>query len=401
MYFGLSFGRIGSDFRSLLVSLFSQVVYDRFDRSTNKCEAQFAESMASFSLARTSIGSNVNSSLIQTQTSSVDQVHPPYALMKFSPLAELCNGLIAAFNELRMCAPVELVEPVARKLERTLSNCSQIMADFHRQEKEAFTTHEEEEYTKCLLLYRNEFVPYVQKIIQLMFPPALISVQTGFPTGEIVKQEVGCLDKDSILRPIVHLFSKEEAVIIPPLPELALTTSSAKTQPLDKETNPLALIEQVENPIETVSSNSTNESVKATDPTEEIQPLISEQNDSSDIAEQPQLSEVIQNGVTQNSVLVVLDEKSDEQPLALVDDEVTGSEIVNEDVKLEESQYVPEPEGTTQPELQINSENGLGQETETVECLQETTDLPVPDESSQDEAIEEPSSTTEHEDLLS
>ncbi len=215
MYFGLSFGRIGSDFRSLLVPLFSQVVYDRFDHQTNKSEAQFAEAMSSFSLARTGgVGSNLSSSLIQAP-SSVDQVQPPYTLMKFSPLAELCNGLITAFNELRMCAPVQLVEPVASKLEHTLCNCSQILADFHRQEKGAFTASEEQEFTKCLLLYRNDFMAYVQKILQLMFPPSLVSAQTGFSSGEIVKQELGFLSKDLILKPIDHLLIKEEPLKLP------------------------------------------------------------------------------------------------------------------------------------------------------------------------------------------
>ena len=44
--------------------------------------------------------------------------------MKFPPLAELCNALIAAFNELRLCAPVQLIDPVSRKLELTLRACS-------------------------------------------------------------------------------------------------------------------------------------------------------------------------------------------------------------------------------------------------------------------------------------
>nr|SVE75691.1 EOG090X04G7 [Daphnia hispanica] len=225
MYFGLSFGRIGSDFRSLLVPLFSQVVYDRFVHSANKSEAQFAEAMASFSLTRTSsFGSNTGYSYIQTTPSSADQVQPPYGLIKFSPLAELCNGLIATFNELRMCAPVQLVNLVVRKLEQTLRNCSQIIADFHRQETGAFTANEELEFTKCLQLYRNEFMSYVQKILQIMFSPALISAQTGFTTGEIVKQELCSLNKNFILDPVDHLLAKEESLTIP---ELALLTSSS------------------------------------------------------------------------------------------------------------------------------------------------------------------------------
>nr|SVE78168.1 EOG090X04G7 [Daphnia lumholtzi] len=225
MYFGLSFGRIGSDFRSLLVPLFSQVVYDRFVQSANKSEAQFAEAMASFSLARiSSLGSNASYSYMQSAPSSADQIQSPYSLLKFSPLAELCNGLIAAFNELRMCAPIQLVNLVVRKLEQNLRNCSQIIADFHRQEMGAFTANEELEFTKCLQLYRTEFMLYIQKILQIMFSPALISAQTGYTPGEIVKQELCSLNKSFILDPIDHLLSKEESLTVP---DLALFTSSS------------------------------------------------------------------------------------------------------------------------------------------------------------------------------
>lgn len=275
MYFGLSFGRIGSDFRSLLVPLFSQVVYDRFDHSTNKSESQFAEAMASFSLIRPGIGSQINSSLIPTPPSSADQVQPPYSLMKFSPLAELCNGLIVAFNELRMCAPIQLVEPVSCKLERTLSNCSQIMADFHRQEKEAFTDQEEQEYVKCLQLYRNEFVPFVQRIIHLMFPPALISAQTGFPTGEIVKQELGSINKELILKSIAHLLLKEE-VILPPLPELALPAEQLveETKVADLIQQPPQTVEETEQAENSQENNSSDLIEEASDVNQDSVPTL-------------------------------------------------------------------------------------------------------------------------------
>ena len=258
MYFGLSFGRIGSDFRSLLVPLFCQVVYDRFDHSANKSEAQFAETMANFSLTRTSgsFGSSASYSYIQTpQSSSADQVQPPYALMKFSPVAELCNGLIAAFNELRMCAPVQLVDPVSRKLERTLCHCSQIMADFHRQEKGAFTVDEELEFVKCLQLYRNEFLSYVQKIVQLMFSLALVSAQTGFPTGEILKQDICCLNKSFILTPVDHLLVKEQPLVLPEQ-LLALDSSSSLTSDQQVEETKTEAIDIMEpNPVRPLHNN--------------------------------------------------------------------------------------------------------------------------------------------------
>ena len=213
MYFGLSFGRVGSDFRVLLIPLFAQVVFDRFDNATNKTELQFSEVVSNFSLARTGSAVSNNSSLYTQATHvSADQVQPPYSLMKFTPLVELCNEIIAAFNELRLCAPVQLVEPVTRKLDRTFHGCSQVLADFQRHEKEAFTAGEEQEFSKCLQLYQQDFLPFVEKILQLMFSTTLISAQTGFPSGEITKQHLGVLNKQYILQPISHLLINEEPI---------------------------------------------------------------------------------------------------------------------------------------------------------------------------------------------
>lgn len=211
MYFGLSFGRIGSDFRALLVPLFAQIVYDRFDQAANKAEAQFADTMASFSLQVSRPGASSSHPAFTQSNTPADQVQPPYTLMKFEPVAELCNSFIAAFNELRLCAPIQLVQPVARKVELTLRACSQILADFQRQEKEAFTPSEEQEFARCLQLYRLDFLPHIQKIILLLFPTGLLSAQTGFPTTDIVKQEPGVLNKDLILQPIAHLLVSESS----------------------------------------------------------------------------------------------------------------------------------------------------------------------------------------------
>jgi hypothetical protein len=42
---------------------------------------------------------------------------PPYALLEHTPLAVLTNGLLAALNELRHCAPLSLAAPVAQTLQ--------------------------------------------------------------------------------------------------------------------------------------------------------------------------------------------------------------------------------------------------------------------------------------------
>jgi len=209
MYFGLSFGRIGADFRVLLVPVFSQVVWHRFDRSIHQAELEFSDSMASFSVIQSS---SIQSSFsMHSLANSVDQVQPPYELMRFRPLAELCNAIIASLNELRCCAPVDLVDSAVKTLGNMLKNASQIIADFHRQEAGAQTANEREEFYKCLRLYRNEFLGHVQKIVALIFSPSLLSQQIGFSAGEILKEELATLNREFILQPLIHLLELDES----------------------------------------------------------------------------------------------------------------------------------------------------------------------------------------------
>ena len=130
------------------------------------------------------------------------------------------------------------------------------MADFHRQGKGAVIVDEELEFVKCIQLYHNEFLSYVQKIVQLMVSPALVSAHTGFPTGEILKQEICCLNKSLILTPVDHLLVKEEPLVLQEL--LALDSSSSLTsaqQVEEPKTKAIYIMEP--NPVRPLDNNGT------------------------------------------------------------------------------------------------------------------------------------------------
>lgn len=55
---------------------------------------------------------------------------PPAALVDHLPLAVYCNGLLAAFNELRHCAPLSCRLPVAQQLQASLVAASSAMAHY-------------------------------------------------------------------------------------------------------------------------------------------------------------------------------------------------------------------------------------------------------------------------------
>lgn len=51
------------------------------------------------------------------ETAASEDGGPPYALMEQPPLAILVNGLLAALNELRHCAPLAVAQALASTLQ--------------------------------------------------------------------------------------------------------------------------------------------------------------------------------------------------------------------------------------------------------------------------------------------
>lgn len=64
------------------------------------------------------------------------QENPPEQLVEFYPLAEYCNGIITAFNELRLCAPVALSTLCTKLLQESLHNVAKAMLLFYKQEQQ-------------------------------------------------------------------------------------------------------------------------------------------------------------------------------------------------------------------------------------------------------------------------
>ena len=163
------------------------------------------------------------------------------------------------------------MEKVTQKLEQTLRSCSQVIADFHRQEKGAFRASEQKEFAKCCLLYENEFLQYIQKVLSLIFDPALLSLQTGFTSSEILEQDLAALNEEFILEPISHLRQGSliqsaengfESEVNAPVPESSETLAPGIPEPT--ETLSVVLAEPTETPGKPDVTSSKVEDVEAT-----------------------------------------------------------------------------------------------------------------------------------------
>lgn len=61
------------------------------------------------------------------------QVQPPDSLLEFYPLAEYCNNLLTAFNDLRLCAPLACADSVTNQLQESLTTAARTILSFYRQ----------------------------------------------------------------------------------------------------------------------------------------------------------------------------------------------------------------------------------------------------------------------------
>ncbi|KAJ4959194.1 hypothetical protein NE237_026305 [Protea cynaroides] len=121
MYCAVGLGLVGLDFRGLLPSLFEGAVLNLFSMNMSTAVEDFQIVLDSNRwVPLPSVGFPANSATEESQ----EDVTPPSYLMEHPPLAVFVNGVSAAMNELRPCAPVSLKHMLAQEFGRGLQPVS-------------------------------------------------------------------------------------------------------------------------------------------------------------------------------------------------------------------------------------------------------------------------------------
>lgn len=119
MYFGLSFSRVGADFRGQLAPMFQRVAMDTFCKAVQEAVDKFQEDMNLYTLI--SLPSVLGSAIPPVApTTQPGTLQPPMALLNFPPLACFLNNILTSFNDLRLCCPIGLAQEVTNQLEDAL-----------------------------------------------------------------------------------------------------------------------------------------------------------------------------------------------------------------------------------------------------------------------------------------
>mmetsp|Transcript_6975 Transcript_6975/g.17818 ORF Transcript_6975/g.17818 Transcript_6975/m.17818 type:complete len:283 (+) Transcript_6975:1115-1963(+) len=136
MYCGNSLGRIGLDFRCLLVPLFESAVTDLFKKRMKSAVTLFGAMLDNYKwpnvgLSAGAKGGKGNGSNDDANgngdNGSKSGTGPPYSLMQHPPLAVLANTVLHTYNELRHCAPQALEDVLTSQLEAMLQEVARTL----------------------------------------------------------------------------------------------------------------------------------------------------------------------------------------------------------------------------------------------------------------------------------
>lgn len=207
MYFGLSFSRVGADFRALMTPIFVRVIKKNFENSIAYVNQLFEQALEKYTLINkvTLHTRKVDSSSRSTPATEQESLSPPETLLDFYPLAALCNGYLNALNELRLCAPIALANDVTRCLQFSLEFVARRILSFYRQEQQAFTGNERECFVKLCSCFAYDLIPYVQRCIHAIFPQQLLTSHLGISLLNLEQEKITYLQQKEILTSLSNL----------------------------------------------------------------------------------------------------------------------------------------------------------------------------------------------------
>lgn len=210
MYFGLSFSRVGADFRTLLIPIFVKVIGKNFTSRISKVTNQFELEMDNYTFIN-KMSINVLSAIGKADPHSLS---PPETLLNFQPLALYCNGILSALNEFRNCAPITLVNEVTIRLEQSLKVVANNISKFYRQEQQALGAKERDNFVKFCCAFAYDLTPYIQRCIHDVFPITLLTSHLSINAIALQKSGISYLNKRKILEPLEYLLPDKVETIV-------------------------------------------------------------------------------------------------------------------------------------------------------------------------------------------
>lgn len=229
MYFGLSFSRVGVDFRALLIPIFVRAISKQFNATISKVTKQFETNMENYTFIN-KMSINVLNAIGRTNSTNNS---PPETLLSFQPLAVYCNEISRILNDLRNCAPISLVNEVSSRIQGSLLIVSRKISQFYRQEHQALGAKERDIFVKFCCAYAFDLIPYIQRCIHEIFPINLLTSHFSINTIALQKSGISYLNRKAILEPLSYLLPDKSETVTDEVPQSTSNDGPTKSKGTD------------------------------------------------------------------------------------------------------------------------------------------------------------------------
>ncbi|CDP08292.1 unnamed protein product [Coffea canephora] len=192
MYGAMGLGWVGLDFRGLLPPLFEEAVLNLFSKNMNTAVQNFQLVLDAHRWVPLPAVGFPSSTFGEE---SQEDVNPPPNLMEHPPLAVFVNGVSAAMNELRPCAPLSLKRILAQELVKGLQGVSDSLL----------------RYNTTRMLRDNEsilFLALCRAFLEVVFPHCAMCFGRCYPGGASLITDAKTLF-DGITRLVINSPSRE------------------------------------------------------------------------------------------------------------------------------------------------------------------------------------------------
>eukprot|EP00731_Ephydatia_muelleri_P012108 Em0006g1002a len=166
MFFGLSFSRIGVDFRALMTPIFYSAIASLFQQTLRRAKHDFHDSIKSCGFLSVSKSSLTQPLHLYTNTT----LTPPQTILDIPPLAIMTNTFVIALNQLRQCAPLALGPDVFLEVKRLFESIVHDVKEYFRLEHNSFTSDESDAFLHFTSVVLSDFLPFIVQCLEAIFP---------------------------------------------------------------------------------------------------------------------------------------------------------------------------------------------------------------------------------------
>lgn len=192
MHAGLSLGRVGLDFRPALAPLFERRALEIFAQAVEASTDSLAGLLDAHRWVALPVA--VPRPPRPAGDAAPPGAAPPASLVEHTPLAVYLNGLLAALNELRLCAPLLLREPAAELLSGSLMRAAALLET--QGSMRTLRDDERAVLESARAAFASTLCPYVAACLERVLPGggALVNARgAACGSGELEAGELGGL----------------------------------------------------------------------------------------------------------------------------------------------------------------------------------------------------------------